>query len=246
MKARINTHAFRQICLESDALGVLASIAHPLAEAGKYRGVVRQDGIEVAAFRASVEVDATKQQADVDLARLADTRRRLSSRVEEPLYRVKPGGWLVLFVSEGPGGFSVLVDRVEEEGGSSFDSRELGEGDVFIATLIRPGRYRLRERDGRYEGSLTVTYPAPGEKPYQPQPPVTVKVTSKGFDPSELSVSPTQGVVFAVQTSSAAIKIDCVEPDDGPRKAREDKESAKFRWTNPTHSRRQERRKAAD
>lgn len=245
MKARINTHAFRQTCLQSDALGVLGSIAHPLREAGDYRGSVRLRGAEVAAFRVRVDAEAPEQQADVDLAALATARRRLGGFSEEPAYRVRPGGWLVLFVSEGPGGFSVRLDRVGKKGGS-FDSRELGEGDVFIASLLRPGRYRLSDRHHKYEGTIRVSYPEPGKAPYRPKPPVSVRVTAKGFEPAEVAVGPAQGVVLTVESPKSALVVDCVEPDDGPEKRRDGRDRGKFRWVNPAHAGRQRgRRKAA-
>ena len=75
MKARVNTCAVQQSCLQSSALGVLGSIAHPVGRPGEYSDRVMQGKSQVAEFslHAGPDVDAT--QVTIDLARIAGSPR---------------------------------------------------------------------------------------------------------------------------------------------------------------------------
>jgi len=172
MKARVNTFALRQNLVESAELGVLGTVAHQLTDEGDYRGTVYRDKTEIATFRISVEPDGKNQQADIDFAALIPHKRRQRGRFEEPTHSVVPKGYLVLYVSEGPGGFSVRLDKLgKTKPQRVFDSRMLRRGDLFVVSLIRPGLYELTDSYGKGKGQITVAYPQAGKKPYVPSPP---------------------------------------------------------------------------
>lgn len=234
MKTRINTYALRQTTVRSASLGVLGSVAHPMNEDGVYAGTVFQDGKPVAAFRIEVGANFSKSQADVDLALLIPRRKAMESRHDSPSFELVSKGYLVMYVSEGPGGFHVALERAgrrEDRAGSVFDSRTLQQGDLFIVTLLRPGLYEMHDDLGKAKGQIKVTYPKPGKNPYVPAEPARVDVTADGFRPAEVSVGAAQGVVFTVSTAKASLAVGLAQPDDGPRK--KDERRDKVRWTNP-------------
>jgi hypothetical protein len=98
-----------------------------------------------------------------------------------------------------------------------FDSRRLSADDTFAVTMVRPGRYEMRNVLTKDEGTITVAYPVIGRGPYRPPDPVRVTCSSKGFKPRSIKLKPAQGIVFDFAVPSR-IEIELVEPDDGPAK----------------------------
>ncbi len=236
MKARVNTFALQQTVVESSSLAVLGMVAHPLPDEGNYQGTVYRGGSEVATFNVSVDADFKDRQADVDLSALAPHRRRQREAHKAPDYSLAPESYLLLYVSQGPGGFSVRLDKLGKgKPKRVFDTRNLRKGDLFVASLLRPGTYEMTNRSGEGKGQITVAYPEAGKKPYLPSPPETVVVTEKGFKPSKVKVGAAQGVVFNVEADKSAIAVSLAKPDDGPRQKGE---RDKFRWQKPGERRR--------
>ena len=97
-----------------------------------------------------------------------------------------------------------------------FDSRQLHDGDVFSTTLLRPGRYSLTNVTTGSTGQIQVAYPVISDKPYSPPDPLDVQVNAQGFQPNVIQLKPAQGLIFRIGNVTARIKIDLVEPDDGP------------------------------
>jgi hypothetical protein len=238
MKARVNTYALRQTRIDSASLGVLGTIAHPISDEGDYAATVLQRGIQVAAFQLKVDGEVKNPQADVDLATLIPERRRREVRFKEPSLAVTSKGYLVLYVSQGPGGFHVLLNKLGVDRGNEgeprqvFDSRALEQGDVFIASLLRPGHYEVTDQHSEGRGQIKVAYPTPEKQPYVPPKPEEVSVAEEGFNPAELRIRAAQGVVFTIRAAKASLEVNLVEPDDGPREKGEIRD--KIRWTNPS------------
>jgi len=126
----------------------------------------------------------------------------------------------VFHVSRGAGGFAVTVakvDRRREQAAELFDSRELKSGDLFAATLIRPGRFSVANRDGRARGEIVVAYPRIGRGPFRPDDPILVRCTDRAFEPASIRIDAAQGQAYNIQTETPTrIKIELIEPDDGP------------------------------
>lgn len=236
MKARINTYAFRQTRIESASLGVLGTIAHPISDEGDYAGTVLQRGIQVAMFQLRVDSEVKNPQADIDLATLIPERKRREERFKELSFAVTSKGYLVLYISQGPGGFHVLLDKLgvdKDYKGKPlrvFDSRTLQQDDVFIVSLLRPGRYEVTNQLDKSRGQIKVAYPMSEKQPFSPPPPERVSVSEEGFNPAELGIRAAQGVVFTIQAAKASLKVNLVEPDEGPRK--KGKIRDKVRWSN--------------
>ena len=239
MKARINTYAFSQTLINSAGLGVLGTIAHPMNDEGDYVGTVLRQGREVGSFQLKVDSEIDDEQVNIDLASISTERTSQNRRFGEPNFEVASKGFMVLYVSEGPGDYHVLLSKLSIGRRAAtrprrvFDSRALQDEDVFIASLLRPGRYEMTD-GGRGKGRIIVAYPTPGKKAFIPPAHAVVNVTSKGLDPAELGIRPAQGVVFNIHTTKAAIQVKLAEADDGPRDKGVTRD--KVRWTNPANA----------
>ncbi len=209
MKARVNTFALQQSCLQSSALGVLGSIAHPIGRPGDFTGRVMQGKTQVAEFSLHADPDVDATQATIDLARIAGPPL-VGQPYKVHKYSVNSDGYLMLFVSEGPGGFWVqLSSPGKYRPRVVFDSRRLKPGDLFIATLIRPGTHQARMPKG--VAAIRVRAPEASDKPFQPPPPAGMTCTKTGFVPKRLEVYSTQGIVFKFETTSG-VQIDLTKP----------------------------------
>jgi hypothetical protein len=226
MKAFINHHLFAQTTLDSGALTMLGAVIHNFAEAGIYHGTVFRGTETIARFQLMVDSESPAMQADIDLATLKTPPECCCGEPgSEQLFSVNPKGYAVFFVSRGAGGYAVHVARVPAEGEKeqqsrkmaalAFDSRELKEGDLFAATLIRPGTYAVTNKNAKATGQITVAYPKAGKTPYRPPEPVYVESTAEAFRPAKIAVEASQGQVYRVKVPSR-IKIELVKPDDGP------------------------------
>jgi len=210
----INTEIFTQIGLDSGALTLLGAVAHPVHEPGPYRGVVLRDGEEVADF-GFVVAEEGRAQLDVDVAKVAGAGRTGCGCCTDPDAdpHLRAGGVLLMHVGSGRGAYAVVVSAGEGDAQRVvFDSRQLEKGDLFTATVLRPGRYAVTNTVNRTRAELEVRYPERRREPLRAAEPVQVRVGDR-FDPERLAVQPTQGQVYAVETS-ARVVIELVEPYD--------------------------------
>lgn len=209
MKARINTFALQQNCLQSSALGVLGSIAHPIGKPGDFTGRVMHDKTQVAEFLLHADPDAAATQATIDLARIAGPPL-VGQPHKVQTFSVNAKGYLMLYVSEGPGGFWVqLLSHGKDRQALAFDSRKLKPGDLFVATLIRPGAHEAKMPNAK--ATIRVKPPEASDKPFQPPAPASMTCTKTGFVPKRLEVYATQGIVFGFEVPSS-IQIDLTKP----------------------------------
>ena len=218
----INTTLFTQIGLDSGALTRLGAVIHPVSEPGSYRGVVLVGDEQVADF-AFVVAQGGRTQLDVDVAALTEERDDNCGcgPKSDRMAPLAPGGHLVVHVGSGRSAYWVLLSA--EDSGQSrveLDTRELRSGDLFAATVLRPGRYAVTNTVSGASATLEVPYPESGRQPMQFGDPVRVRV-SGGFEPAELTARPGQGQLYAVE-EAARIVLELVEPYDrepavGPR-----------------------------
>jgi hypothetical protein len=106
----------------------------------------------------------------------------------------------------------VLRRAADDDAEPVFDSRRLDRSDLFTATVLRPGRYRVSNDGTGATANLTVAYPERGRGPLRPGEPVRVEV-GQDFSPPEFTVEPTQGQVYEIG-APARIRLDLVEPFD--------------------------------
>jgi hypothetical protein len=165
MKAFINHHLFTQTSLDSGSLTMLGAVIHNFPEAGEYFGTVFRGSQTVASFRLTVDKESPAMQVNIDLATLhlpppEPCDCKAGPHDQEHHFVVNPKGYAVFHVSRGAGGFAVRVGKVPGEYETKFfDSRELREGDLFAATLIRPGTYSVTNVKTGARGEVVVAYP---------------------------------------------------------------------------------------
>ena len=218
MPALLDQNIFTQTNLDSAALTMLGAVLHCFGEPGAYRGVALRNGKAEAAFTLRVDPGCAASQVNIDLATLARRGRSSCRGDSEPTFTVHPKGYAIFHVSQGAGGYAVHVGSIADGPAPKvFDSRSLKAGDIFTATLMRPGTYRATNALNKTHAEIVVSYPTIGKTAYQPGPALSVECTGEGFSPKEIRLTPAQWQVFHCKTA-AHLKIELVKPDDGPKR----------------------------
>lgn len=221
MKAYIKRHLITQTSLDSGALTMLGSVVHSFSEPGEYLVTILRHNEAVGRFQLTVEKECPAMQVDIDLATLHRLALRHPEGEVRKRFEVNPKGYAVFSVTRGAGGYALVASRMGRERKSEpFDSRELKEGDLFAATLIRPGTYSVTNVNTGAKGQIVVAYPKIGKRPYRPPDPVPIECTEKALEPENIEIKATQGQVYRFKTPSR-IKIELLKPDDGPEGARQ-------------------------
>ena len=218
----LDSNLFNQIGLDSGALTMLGTVVHSFGETGEYRGTIQRGNGPEATFYVSVDGSSPIAQANIDLARAdadADATDHPASCDcgcrESRRFVVHPRGYVVFHVSGGGGGYWVNVRKADENPDlPAYDSRRLHQGDIFAGVLMRPGRYSLRNELGDASAEITVPYPTVGKTAYRPPAPLEVEC-GKEIKPGKIHLHPLQGLNVHI-LEPARIRIELVEPDDGP------------------------------
>jgi hypothetical protein len=244
MKWNLDRNLFTQVGLDSGALTILGSVIHSFPEPGEYRGSVHVPGGEQAVFYLDVDKESPTASVKIDLASLAAAFPASAAAAEGECccegegsrFSVNPKGYVVFHVSQGSGGYSVHVRRAREDKERDdrdddsrgrdnrpkndreervFNSQELGEGDFFATSIIRPGTYKVLNPLTKAEAQVVVAYPEVGKTPYRPPDAARVQVRRGGFEPKRVELKPGQGLIFDIQVASR-ILVQLTKPDDGP------------------------------
>ncbi len=226
MSIASNPYLFTQSGLDSGALTMLGSIVHRFNEPGEYRGISLRQNVFEAVFYLTVERDRAVNQVNIDLATLHQTPSsdccacgKNHGSPSRGHFVLGEQGYAVFHVSAGPGGYAVRVGHAAKEPErKEFDSAELKNGDLFAATILRPGRYSVKNlvQGGAAPGEIHVTYPPIGTTPHRAAAPVRIECTETGFSPSSVEITATQGCIVVPQIPSR-VKIELVTPFDPPR-----------------------------
>jgi hypothetical protein len=219
MNALLDQNIFLQTGLDSASLTQLGAIIHQFSEAGNYRGVALRAGEAEATFTLRVDPASAATQVNIDLATLqaSATKSGCCGQGGSPVFTVNPSGYAVFHVSSGTGGYAAHVGKIDRgPQPKSFDSRHLTSGDLFSATIIRPGSYAATATGVHGQCKIVVAYPVRGAKPFRPPAPLRVAVTSSGFEPERIELKPMQGLIFEIRETTS-LKIELLEPDDGPK-----------------------------
>lgn len=241
---------FMQTGLDSGSLTMLGTVVHRFTEPGSYRGTVVLAGGNAGSFRLEVERGSAISQANIDLTKITDGGETTSCCGGEHgggAYKVSTTGYAVFHVSKGAGGYAVLLGKsTEQPGPKQFDSRELREGDIFTALLLRPGTYSAANHKSKAKGEIIVAYPKPGKDPYRPPAPLRVEVSAKGKDkdklfPEKIHLSAAQGIIFEIHTPSRIV-IELIKPDDGPQRPGDTQRAGLHRTVTPADPAEQARR----
>lgn len=232
MKATIDPNLYTQIGLDSGSLTILGSIVHSLGDPGEYRVALHHgESVEGVCF-VTADKSSPVAQVTVDLASLGIPPEQAGGVATTgdkgcgceggeqgsggQHFTVNPRGYVLFRVSSGPGGYYVHVRRIDADPkDKGYDSRTLGEGDLFSAVVLRPGTYSVYNTLTKAKGTLVVAYPKIGDKAYVPPNPVRVMCGPRSLEPAKLEVQPGQGIVFEAKAASR-IEIQLEKPDDGP------------------------------
>jgi hypothetical protein len=226
-------YVFSQIGLDSAALTLLGGVVRQFSTPGEYRGWVNGAANGPKAFYLTVDESPLISGVHIDLAALTDeppqTQTTCSCGTAHDSasgghFRLGAGGHAVFHIGGGPGGLSATVERVEgrdaadgAEAPERFDSTRLSDGDLFTATLLRPGRYRARNLAQRrtQPTEIDVRYPPATSEPFKVPPPVRVESARGGFSRRKIELVATQTCIFVCEAPSH-IKIDLESPHDPP------------------------------
>jgi len=196
---------------DSATLSGLTSIAHPMREPGSWRleihgrrgrpiqslDIIVRDG---AAPRLVVDFSSPGTASDCCAA---------GDRFLGPngMINLNPG-------SSGEGGFALLYGRDGRE--PVWDSRQLEPGDHYACMPLRPGSYRVSNRNSDARGPVTVNYPDPravAEGHRLASGAVHLEV-GRSITPGECRIDPGQVLIFALKTR-AQLSLELVQADDG-------------------------------
>ena len=224
MKPILNKFMLRQATIDSGSLAVMSSIIHVIAEQGEYRGIVFLGEQKVGKFALKVidytegsQADAVPtKQTNIDLAAL-DNSAGAKGDKGSTSFTLRTGGQVVFYVSTGSKEYAVEIYRLEKqkEPIKVFDSRVLGQGDIFVAHVMRPGSYAIRNVKGEGRAHLKVEYPERGKLALNIDP-VMVECSNGTMNPDEVKVQSVQAVMFSC-TQESRITIELKIPEDRPR-----------------------------
>jgi len=217
-------YIFTQFGLDSGALTILGRVIHQFGAPGEYRGAALLPNAPAVPFYVTVDKGSAANQVQIDLAALTNTPAgsggcscgKNHGGPSAAHCFVGAKGYAVFHVSGGAGGHAVRIVGVEKSQ-LEFDSTALAKGDLFAATILRPGRYAVTNltQAGTAAGNIEVSYPVTGRAPYRPAEPARVSCTTAGFSPAAIELTAAQSCVFNCEASSR-IKIELVTPLDPP------------------------------
>lgn len=206
MKAQANRELFTEHTFDSGALGVMASVVHPFPHPGRYQAQVQRGDLVLGSFSFVVDESAEALQLDVDLATVLTPGlaavQGCGCHPDTPK-TVSPRGHVLFHASTGTG-YSVRVGREEGEE-VSFDSRHLGEGDLFALCLLEPTRYSVVDRIAGARGEIVVSFSPEDGKRLKSLATVYVEAGGPRFEPAEIRLISTQGLVFRVHGRSRIV-----------------------------------------
>jgi hypothetical protein len=220
----LDPNLYTQVGLDSGSLTMLGTVVHSFTEQGDYRCVLHRGEETLGVFYVKVDMQSAAAHVDVDLATLSEKGGDdcgCAHHHDEagPHFVVNPRGYAVLHVTKGAGGYSVHVERADDNPRQkAWDSQELGKGDFFAASILRPGTYSVTNGDGGGKGEVVVTYPTLGKFRNPPPAPVRFQLTKAAIRPNRAKIQPGQGLVFEPRVPSR-VKIELLRPDDGPAAA---------------------------
>lgn len=198
MKHFLNRHILSLTVLDSGLITPLMAIMHRFETPGRYSATVFQGDDAVAMFNLVVNKDAPLCNIKIDVG-----------AVDQPVYAVNPQASVLFNSPRGSGGYHVVVKALGDEAKlGAYDTRELQEGDVFMATLIRPGYYSAKNQY-RATCNISVAPLRRGAIQFNPAlgrgiirngaEPVTIECAKEYFKPQKVDVGSAQALLFTMR-----------------------------------------------
>ena len=215
MNSFINKIIFNQLNLDSASLTMQGSITHRLDHPGEYYGQIRKNNAITGHFKIIVNEKYPDRQVNMDLKALENQQGNFESRPAGNCFTLSPKGFCVLHVSGGAGGYSVTIFQSgENPTEKAFNSRDLLDGDIFTASIIRPGIYQATNTNNKTSAEIVVPYPKRADKKLVLKP-VTVECRAECLYPEKAESKAGNVLIFKIKTPSR-IKIDLKQSIDGP------------------------------
>ena len=217
-------YLFAQTGLDSGALTMLGTVVRQITEPGEYRGTTAAVGRAASVFYLTVGKEPGINQVNIDLAALSAPAAAPSgchcgtAQGGGNHFVLGAHGHAVFHVSGGVGGYAVRLGRASATPqAKEFDSTSLMGGDLFAATILRPGNYTVRNsaQAKAKPALLAVRYPRPGKTAYVPPRPVRIDCTEEGFSEPRIEITAMQGCLFVCKAASR-ITIELIEPFGPP------------------------------
>jgi hypothetical protein len=233
MNIKINRFLFSQTTIDSGSLTPHSTLVCKFTDPGEYRGIIMKGSGIVSRFKlnvlnerpsnrlsslSTINSQETSQLTDVN-KQVSDTSNQINIDLSNimSIYTLKKGDYAVFYVSTGAGGYSIEIYRFEK--GSqikTFDSRELKDGVIFSAMVIRPGTYLITNTINNAKAELVINYPELG-KMKKILVPINIETNTKEIVPNKINIDPSQGLIFRINTLSR-IRIELTKPEDRPLK----------------------------
>jgi hypothetical protein len=233
MNIKINRFLFSQSTIDSGSLTPHSTLVCKFTDPGEYQGIIMKGSGIVSRFKlnvlnerpsnrlsslSTINSQETSQLTDVN-KQVSDTSNQINIDLSNimSIYTLKKGDYAVFYVSTGAGGYSIEIYRFEK--GSqikTFDSRELKDGVIFSAMVIRPGTYLITNTINNAKAELVINYPELG-KMKKILVPINIETNTKEIVPNKINIDPSQGLIFRINTLSR-IRIELTKPEDRPLK----------------------------
>jgi len=233
MKNQINRYIFSQTQFESASLTQLGFVVHQFHNDGLFLAEVSRYGKPAYTFQISISKKYTHQQISLDLEKLHPASKRsqqhkanknCTCEAVDQTFELLKGGYGLFYVGAGAGGYSVRTSPADEKSKDVFNSTELGDGDLFGITLLRPGKYTFIKKGEKRKLSIDVE-PVKHDKKTKSQytPPEPVRLDSQAFGKSkEIKLLSAQGLVYKA-SGNDSISIALVKPYDNEDKDKSSK-----------------------
>ena len=233
MNIKINRFLFSQTTIDSGSLTPHSTLVCKFTDPGEYQGIIMKGSGIVSRFKlnvlderpssrlsslSTINSKETSQLTDVN-KQVSDTSNQINIDLSNIMstYTLKKGDYAVFYVSTGAGGYSIEIYRFEK--GSqikTFDSKELKDGVIFSAMVIRPGTYLITNTLNDAKAELVINYPELG-KMKKILIPINIESNTKEIVPNKINIDPSQGLIFRINTLSR-IRIELTKPEDRPLK----------------------------
>ena len=233
MNIKINRFLFSQTTIDSGSLTPHSTLVCKFTDPGEYQGIIMKGSGIVSRFKlnvlderphsrlsslSTINSKETSQLTDVN-KQVSDTSNQINIDLSNIMstYTLRKGDYAVFYVSTGAGGYSIEIYRFEK--GSqikTFDSKELKDGVIFSAMVIRPGTYLITNTINNAKAELVINYPELG-KMKKILIPINIESNTKEIVPNKINIDPSQGLIFRINTLSR-IRIELTKPEDRPLK----------------------------
>lgn len=233
MNIKINRFLFSQSTIDSGSLTPHSTLVCKFTDPGEYQGIIMKGSGIISRFKlnvlderpssrlsslSTINSKETSQLTDVN-KQVSDTSNQINIDLSNIMstYTLRKGDYAVFYVSTGAGGYSIEIYRFEK--GSqikTFDSKELKDGVIFSAMVIRPGTYLITNTINDAKAELVINYPELG-KMKKILIPINIESNTKEIVPNKINIDPSQGLIFRINTLSR-IRIELTKPEDRPLK----------------------------